>query len=409
VRDITEQVRAEEEIKLRNQELVILGEISRAITSSLDLQETLTLVTDHTTRLLNVAAASIFLCDEDNEFLHFVAGSSRDADMVLGKPLPMGQGIAGWVAQHGEPALVTDTSQDPRWFGGFDQEGYFEAHSILCVPLQIKEQVIGVLQAINKKRYDFDLVDLRFLKALAAPAATAIEHARLFKQLQETHEQLQALSHRLVQVQETERRNISREIHDESGQILSALLLGLSMLEGEAEQPQAVVARAADLTDMVESLLKSLHRLAVNLRPASLDHLGLVVALEQYLETFRESFGLERGMDLQLEIVRMEEERLPPEVETAFYRIVQESLTNVVRHAQASQARVHLERHSEWVQVSIWDDGVGFDPREAQQSGRLGLFGMHERADRLGGSLTVESAVGEGTTITARVPCGGGE
>jgi PAS domain S-box-containing protein len=404
IRDITTQVRTQQEITQRNQELVVLNEISQAITASLDLQETLTLITDHTTQLLNVAATSVFLCDEDHKVLRFVAGSSTDAAFVVGKELPMGRGIAGWVAQHGEPVLVTDTSQDPRWFKDFDQESRFVAHSILCVPLQIMGQVIGVLQAINKRKGDFDLVDLRFLSALAAPAATAIEHARLFKQVQAAHEQLQALSHRLVEVQETERRNISREIHDESGQILSALLLGLSLLEREAAQPEAVVARVDELAGMVEEMLANLHRLAVNLRPASLDHLGLKVALEQYLETFRETFGRQHGINVQLEVLGLGDERLPPPVETAFYRIVQEALTNVVRHAQATRVDVLLERRGDQVLTRIKDDGVGFDPQAVLESGRLGLFGMRERAEMLNGTLTVESVIGAGTTVLAQVP-----
>jgi PAS domain S-box-containing protein len=404
IRDITAQVRTQQEITQRNQELVVLNEISQAITASLDLQETLTLITDHTTQLLNVAATSVFLCDQDHKVLRFMAGSSTDAAFVVGKELPMGQGIAGWVAQHGEPVLVTDTSQDPRWFKGFDQGSRFTAHSILCVPLQIMGQVIGVLQAINKRKGDFDLVDLGFLSALAAPAATAIEHARLFKQVQAAHEQLQALSYRLVEVQETERRNISREIHDESGQILSALLLGLSLLEREAAQPEAVVVRVDELAGMVEEMLASLHRLAVNLRPASLDHLGLKVALEQYLETFREGFGRQHGISVQLEMLGLGDERLPPPVETAFYRIVQEALTNVVRHAQATRVDVLLERRGDQVVTVIKDNGVGFDPQAALESGRLGLFGMRERAEMLNGTLTVESVIGAGTTVLAQVP-----
>ena len=401
-----ENARLYEEIKQRNQESAVLNEIGQAITSTLNMEETLALITNHTTHLLDVAAASVFLCDEDKEFLRLVAGSSVDADMVVGKPLPIGQGIAGWVAQHGEPALVTDTSQDPRWFKDFDQESRFMAHSILCVPLQIKGQVIGVLQAINKRKDDFDQVDLRFLNALAAPAATAIEHARLFEQVQSAHEQLQALSHRLVEVQETERRNISRELHDESGQILSALLLSLSLLEREAEHPAAVLARAADLANMIEELIENLHRLAVNLRPASLDHLGLAVALKQYLETFRETYSQQVGIGVQFEMTGMEGERLPPAVETALYRIVQEALTNVIRHAQATQVDVLLERRGDQVITIIEDNGVGFDLQAATKSGRLGLFGMQERAEMLGGILVVESIAEIGTTVLVEVPCG---
>jgi len=214
-------------------------------------------------------------------------------------------------------------------------------------------------------------------------------------------EQLQALSRRLVAVQEAERRHISRELHDETGQALSSLLLGLSLLEREADDPEAIVARAIELEEMVDRMLENLHRMAMNLRPASLDHLGLVAALDQYCETFGQQYGL----DVQFETVGLEMgKRLLPEVETALYRIVQEALTNVIRHAQARHVDVLLEQRGDHVVTIVEDDGVGFDTREVAQSGRLGVFGMHERAEMLGGNMMVESAPGSGTTVFVEVP-----
>jgi len=399
-RELAERERVEERISRRTHELEALNEIGYAITSTLDLQDVLTLIADHTNHLMGVEATSLLLHDQANEELWFAAASGAHANAVLGERLPVGQGISGWVCQHGEPALVPNVSDDPRWFSGFDTEDEFITRSVLCVPLRSKGQIIGVIEAVNKRNGSFDQEDVWLLSSLAAPAATAIENARLFEQVHAGREQLQALSRRLVEVQEAERGHVARELHDETGQAISSLLLGLSLLEREADKPEAVVSRAVELEALADEMLENLHRLSVNLRPAALDHLGLVAALDQYVT----SFASQNSIEVQFETVGLGEERLRSEVETALYRIVQEATTNVVRHAQATRVDVLLERRGGRVVVIVEDDGVGFDPGTAMQSGRLGLFGMQERAKMLGGALEVESTPEAGTTVLVEVP-----
>jgi signal transduction histidine kinase len=161
-----------------------------------------------------------------------------------------------------------------------------------------------------------------------------------------------------------------------------------------------VIARINEMIVMVDDMLENLHRLAMNLRPATLDHLGLVPALEQYVETFNQQYNIKT----QFEAVGLGKKRLLPEVETALYRIVQESLTNVVRHAQATQADVLVERRNDQVITIIEDNGTGFDPETAMQASRLGLLGMRERAEMLNGKLVIESAPSSGTTVLVEVP-----
>ena len=400
-REIAERERVEKESNRRHkEEWTALNTISQAITSTLDQQEVLTLIANFSIQLLEVEATSVLLYDKANDDLWFAAASGAGANRVLGQRLAMGQGIVGWVAQRGEPALVTDISNDPRVFRGFDQEGDFTTRSLLCVPLRSKGQVIGVLEACNKINGLFTQKDMWLLSSLAAPAVTAIENARLFEQVRAGREQLQALSHRLVDVQEATLSRVARELHDETGQALSALLLSLSLLEHDADDPVAVITRVNELEGLVDRTLENLHRLSMNLRPASLDHLGLIPALEHYVELF----GSQHGLAVQFEAVGLGNERLPPEVETAFYRIVQEALTNVARHAQATHLDVLLERRGDQFVTIIEDNGVGFDTEAATKSGRLGLFGMRERAEMLGGTLTIESYAGAGTTVLVEIP-----
>jgi two-component system sensor histidine kinase UhpB len=156
----------------------------------------------------------------------------------------------------------------------------------------------------------------------------------------------------------------------------------------------------AGLKSQANDILENLHRLAIDLRPASLDHVGLVGALRQYTQTFSEQHDL----PIQFEVVGLDERRLSTAVETNLYRIVQEALTNVVRHAKASRIDVLLERRGDQLITIIEDDGIGFDLRSAGQNSRLGLVGMRERAEMLDGTLMVESNGDTGTTIFVEVP-----
>jgi two-component system sensor histidine kinase NreB len=236
--------------------------------------------------------------------------------------------------------------------------------------------------------------------AYTAPAAAAIQNAWLFEQVRSSRERLQALSRRLVEVQEGERRYIASELHDEVGQALTGLTLGLQLVDKKADDAQAVRAEVAEMNRMVERVLEELHRLAMDLRPASLDHLGLAAALRQHVAMVNEKYGL----TAKFELVGIRD-RLPEDMETALYRIVQEALNNVARHARAKCVDVVLEQREDNLILVIEDDGVGFDPQVTlNKGGRLGLFGMRERAEMLGGQLIIESAAGKGTTLVVEVP-----
>ena len=214
---------------------------------------------------------------------------------------------------------------------------------------------------------------------------------------------LQRLNRYLVEVQENERRALARELHDVAGQALTALLVGLGLLEREPEYPPSLLAEVRNLKQATQDVMEELHSLSVTLRPSSLDRLGLVPALAQYVEHFR----CQHRLDVKMEILGFDGVRLAPETEVALYRIVQEALTNIARHASAHCVGLVVSRTGERAVVVIEDDGVGFDPVQAAKSGRLGLVGMQERVQMVGGMLTVESAPGAGTAVFAEVPCRG--
>ena len=207
------------------------------------------------------------------------------------------------------------------------------------------------------------------------------------------------LQQQLVTVQEQERLRISRELHDAMGQHLTALGLGLQLIKNSTAATSPKAEQLQKLLALTDQIGRDVHHLAMELRPTALDDLGLVVALATYAETWSERSGME--IDLQQD--GLDEERLPSMIETALYRVVQESLTNVMRHAKATRVSIILQRTPEMVSAVIEDNGRGFEA-ESLSSFRLGILGMRERMSLIGGTLIVESEPDQGTAVYARIP-----
>ena len=235
---------------------------------------------------------------------------------------------------------------------------------------------------------------------LRQPRGGGIENAALHDELEGTNRRHRALSQRLMKAQEEERLRLSRELHDESGQIAAALTVQVGLLLRNLDDPPASRKAAEELGDMVGALQRDLHRLAVNLRPASLDHRGLVAATRQLVE----EFARQHEMVAEFGSVGSPPVRLSPDVEAALYRIIQEALTNVMLHAYASRVDVMLDFGEEQVRAMVEDDGVGFDEPALARDSHLGFFGMRERVQMLGGTIAIESTAGSGTTVKVEVP-----
>jgi signal transduction histidine kinase len=259
------------------------------------------------------------------------------------------------------------------------------ARTGLWVPLIARGATIGVIAVHDKHGRDarFSDTDLRLAETFATRAAVAVDLSQRIAR---------DSFRRVVDAQELERRRLARELHDETGQALTSILLGLRSLE-ERVGADAV----ADLRDLVVATLQDVRRLAVELRPAVLDDFGLEPAVERLADAFSSQTGI--GVSFESSIPG----RLPADVETALYRIVQESLTNVVKHAHARNVSIVLTRREAGVAVVIEDDGRGFDPGTVRDGG-IGLIGMRERMALLDGALRIERGGDGGTTIVAEVP-----
>jgi signal transduction histidine kinase len=367
-------------------QLESLNEIGNALASELELEPLLTLVAERLQEL--VAARLVLIALPTGDELRVVAAAGDSTFGVVGMTLEFGGSKAGRVLERGRSERIDSVLEDTE----IDQAAArrLGVNSALFVPLLVRGRGIGVMIAHDKSgsRPAFTDDDLRLAETLAARAAIAVDLSERVSR---------DAVRRVVDAQELERKRLARELHDETGQALTSILLGLKPLElsvGSDEAREAV----SELRELVVQTLQDVRRLAVELRPSALDDFGLVPAIERLADTFRERSGMEVDVEVQIG-----DERLPGPVETTLYRIVQEALTNIAKHAGARHVSIILARKDGTIAALVEDDGAGFDAA-AEVDGGLGLVGMKERIRLVGGVLRIESTPGSGTTLLAEVP-----
>jgi len=376
---------------------------SLAITRSLDVEEVFAALLDHLGRLVPYDRAKVMLLESPSRLkvraLFSPTGKIDFAELPFDTFDTTANSAVNEVLLSKRSVCVADTHALPVW-GSRAHPDY--ERSWLGVPLLSGGQAIGLYTLVKAEPDFYTPEHVRLVEALYSPASVAIANAGLFEEARASRHRLQVLSRQLVDVQESERRRVAQELHDEAGQLLTSLLVGLRLLENDAGRPDAVVARVRELKHLADAVQEGLHRLATDLRPAALEHFGLVPALGQ-LAAKHNGNG---GPSVQLETLGFDGTRLAFDLETALYRIAQEALTNAARHSGAKHVSLVAERREGQILMVVEDDGRGFDVDAANQSGRLGLLGIRERAEMFGGHLLVESSPGSGTTLVVEVPNG---
>jgi len=366
-------------------QLEALNEVGTALAGEIELPRLLKLIARRLRGLIGARVVTITLPDADGT-LRIEAADGERADDILGLQLERADSKSGHLLVRGGAERVDSLADDPE----VDQDATqtLGARTGLFVPLVAGGRPIGVIAAHDKEGRDprFSDDDLRLAETFAVRAAVAVDLS--------TRVASDALR-RVVEAQELERRRLARELHDQTGQELTSVLLGLKAVEEAKSDTERAEALAAVREQVVETL-HDVRRLAVELRPKALDDFGLVPALELLRDTFAGQTGMRVDLESQIR------ERLATNVETALYRIIQEALTNIVKHAQASAVSIVLARSGGGITAVIEDDGRGFTPDGGGEG--LGLLGMGERLALLGGKLKVESSPGAGTTIVAEVP-----
>ena len=386
----------------RAEQFRVITEVGRHLASILDIDELLGEIVRLLKETFGYHLITIGLIEpvlseaEGGDQVVFKAGAKTDWPEPQFLPAPLklvlseaegvgGRGITAWVAATGEPLLASDVSQEPRYVVWPDAA---ETRSELAVPLKTKSGVIGVLNVESDQLNAFDESDVEVLQSLANQAAIAIENARLYEQAQ-----------RLAVVEE--RGRLARELHDSVTQSLySSTLLaeaGQRLAKaGDMERAQGYLSRLGEIT---QQALKEMRLLVYQLRPLALSEVGLVGALQHRLDAVERRAGVEARLVVEGQV------ELPATVEEELYRIAQEALNNALKHAAPTLVTVTIRADGEHVELEVADNGRGFDPQTVTNNAGIGLTSMHERAQKLGATLDVTSAPGEGTRV--RVTLGG--
>lgn len=390
----------------------LLLDASLALASERDLDVLLRRFTDIACELTDARYGALFV-EDIGTLVTFVTHGVSDAQAaVIGDP-PGRTGLHGQLLSEGRTVVIDELSADPR------TSGFPAFHPVmrrfLGTPIRAGSRVIGELYLADKRSDEpFDQADTEIIEALAACAGVAYRNARLLQEEREsaTHAQsLLALGEHgqlddlvfwtQLWAREEERARLAREIHDEQGQLLTSIILYAKHLEQRAGKD--IRQQVADLRQLAERALRAARSLAHQLRPMELDEHGLAQALHRLAEHMGEACGIPVDFAADPPVLNLERQ-----VEVVIYRVVQEALTNVAKHAQANSASLTLTVRSGWLTVVIEDDGAGFDTKQVlsgQSAGEyLGLRAMRERASRVGGQVALESRPGAGTLVQVRVP-----
>ncbi len=380
-----ENARLFKEEQRRAEQFRVISEVGRRITSILAVDEMLEQMVGLIQEAFNYYHVGIGLVEGDEVVYKVGAGRLWDDPQFEIKParLKIGQeGVTGWVAGTGQPLLAPDVKQEPHYI----LMGGSQTRSELTVPIKTRGKVIGVLDVQSDRLDAFDKSDLVVLQSLAHQAAVGIENARLYEQAQQ------------VAVLE-ERQRLARELHDSVTQAMYGVTLYAEAAARllSAGQAEPAYGHLQEVRQTAQEALREMRLLIFELRPPVLEQAGLAAALQARLETVEGRSGL------KTEFVVEGERLLPADIEAGLYRIAQETMNNVLKHAQAHCISVHLRQNEQTVVLEIIDDGIGFELDAARRQGGLGLPGMEERVTQLGGELTIRSRPREGTSVRVEI------
>jgi len=318
-----------------------------------------------------------------------------------------GEGIPGWVLKYKVPYGTSDAAHDPLFQHELPING--DVRSIICTPiLDSAGEVLGYFDIRNKQNSDgFTISDQEILMALAPVASIAIQNGLAYQQrlatvaeLNESSRQLQELAASLETAREEERTQIARELHDQLGQALTAMKFDLAWLTDRLGQKDAALAqKAKTIATQMDTMIKTVRRISTELRPGMLDELGLAASIEWQAHDFEKRTGI-----LCKVSVSADENHSARAQSLALFRIFQEVLTNVARHANAHHIEVDLAATPEAFTLQVRDDGRGITPQEIAGQHSLGLLGMRERVKRLGGTFDIQGVPGKGTKVKVSIP-----
>ncbi len=410
-----EMERLNEELRLTAHELSLLLDLSNLLASPMSLPDRLHSVLEKIVHSLDFPDAGMILlvrresgalqvqaatgfppvADSDRKDAGYTS-ALRLGEQCVAKAVAMCLHLDGQIIEF-YPELELERRECQR---------YISPVVMIALPLTVQSQVIGsiVLGRAKAEERSLSFDEFKLMLGMAQQLGLSIENARLYQEAQEREKMLGELLHQVVGAQEAERQRIARELHDATGQSLTAIALGLRGVESMlVNDPAVATEHIKELKSFTTNALSELRQIISDLRPSQLDDLGLVAALQWYIQEFEKRYAIRTHF-----VVEGDRLRLPSEYETVLFRVVQEALTNIAKHANATHAAVRLAIRPAQVRVTVEDDGRGFDPREVLRGDRRhtgwGLLGIQERTFLLGGQCEIDSTPGRGTRIQVRVP-----
>ncbi len=379
--------------------LTAVNELAEALTLGQGVDAVIGTALNRVVILMEADVGAIYLFEKDNTSLKLRASQGSFSPELL-SAMTGSEGAKNFtrcLLETGHAIAIEDIRVDmetlPEFSHTLSRNGFV---SWVCAPLKMEGEVIGAYQLGKREKRAFTSEDIALLDIIGNVVGTSLSNAQLLKDLLYKESELRRALRRAVELQEDERKRVARELHDEVGQALTSILIRLKNLQ-EEETNNSNREKLDDLRSLTAQTIEGLRRLSMDLRPAALDSLGIVAALQWYTRQCAERAGLEikfSGPD--------KFERLPMETELILYRVAQEGITNAIRHGKAQAIEIILERKSNTIQLTIKDNGKGFNPVATNHG--LGLVGIRERVELLDGNFSVKTTPGSGTQLLIEIP-----
>jgi PAS domain S-box-containing protein len=399
-RDVTPQREAMQEIKRQANRAEVLMQAASRLNAQLELETVLNTICEITNRTLKAAGTAVFFHDPKKDLFRDMATITEDQALKAyqGTRFEIERDVFQALLSRESPVVVIPDVQAYPELPYFELFKELNIRTLVIAALFRRENLVGALISIfiqNQKFLPVD--DITVLKGLADQASSAIQNVELLEQVRAGRERQQKLAKSLVDIQEAERRHIAKELHDHLGQILTGLQFMLENAKNQASGTQR--SNLEEIQKSVSDIIGQVREMSLNLRPSMLDDMGLVPTLQWHIDRYTSQTGIHVSF-------KYDEfpDRFPMEIESAAYRIVQEALTNVARHARIKEAFVGLAVQKETLWVEVLDKGKGFDSSVDLDKPTAGLGGMRERASLAGGYLTIRTFINQGTQILAALP-----
>ena len=383
------------------QRLTALYEITLAVTSTSGLQAIIDVLMRKIDPLIPCSIVFVWLIDKETGRLDRFAGQNLGKGEREWKGMKMDEipGLTRAVIESEAPVVVRNIQSDPR----ASNTSFLRRHglvSYLGVPMSVRGMMLGALCLMTKKEHRFTEEEIEDLTVVARQAALAIYNAQLFERTKKQAGELRDLVCHLESVREIERTRIAREIHDELGQALTALKMDIAWLRSRSSEDQVPVQdRAQVMLKLIDTTMDTVRKISTTLRPAILDDFGLFAAMQWQAQNFESRSGIQCRLSLPASEVELDQQRV-----TGIFRIFQETLTNIARHANATVVNISLRNETEGLILEVGDNGRGITESEIYNVKSLGILGLRERALLLGGEFSIRGIKGKGTTVKVRIP-----